>query len=84
MKQEVGFEEYLEHINGAPSKLFLSFVQVPMGFLKRWVGTQREVGPRNVLIMGLVRCLLSMSFLSVHHTIPRNKIFGLFEASSYF
>ena len=43
-----------------------------MGFLKSRVGTRREMGPRNVLIMGLVRSLLSMSFLSVYYTIPRD------------
>ena len=76
MKQEVGFEEYLEYINEALLDYFLSFVQVLMGFLKSWVGTRREVGPRNVLIVGHLRSLLSMSFLSVHNMIPKNKILG--------
>ena len=49
--------------------------QVPMGFLRSWVGMLKGVGLRNVLIVGLVRSLLSMSFLSVHHMIPRDKIF---------
>ena len=75
VKREVVFEEYFEHINGAHSRLLLNCVQIPMEFLKSWVGTQRKVGPRNVLIVGLVRSLLSMSFLSLHHAIPIGKIF---------
>ena len=54
-----------------------------MGFLRNWVGMPRGVGLRNVLVVGLVKSLLSMSFLSVHHTIPRDKIFGVYEESSY-
>ena len=33
-----------------------------MGFLRNWVGMLRGVGPRNVLIVGLVRSLLNMSY----------------------
>ena len=40
----------------------------------------REVSLRSVLIVGLVRRVFSMFFLSVYHTIPRDKIFGLSEA----
>ena len=33
------------------------------------------VGLRNALLVGLVRSLLSMFFLSVDHTIPRDRFF---------
>ena len=70
LKRGVGFEEYLRYVKGPPSRLFLSSVRVPMAFLRNWVGMLRGVGLRNVLIVGLVRSLLSMFVLSVHHTIP--------------
>ena len=35
----------------------------------------RGVGLRNVLIVGLVRSPVEHVLLSVHHTIPRDKIF---------
>ena len=43
---------------------FKTFIQVPMGFLKSWVDSQKEAGPRDVLIVGFVRSLLSMSVVS--------------------
>ena len=46
-----------------------------MGFLRNWAGVLSRVGLRNVLVVGLVRSLVSMSSLSVHHTIPREKTF---------
>ena len=75
LKRGVGFEEYLRYVKGPTSRLFLSSIRVPMGFLRNCVGMLRGVDLRNVLIVGLVRSLLSMFFLSVHHTIPRDKIF---------
>ena len=39
----------------------------------------RGVSPWNVLIVELVRSLLNVLFLSVHCTIPRGKILGLYE-----
>ena len=41
LKQEIGFEECLEYIRGAPFRLILSFVRVPMCCLRRWIGMQR-------------------------------------------
>ena len=41
-----------------------------MDGLRCWVGMLRGVGPWNVLTVGLVRSLLNVLFLSVHHTIP--------------
>ena len=74
LKRGVEFEEYLKYVKGPPSRLFLlNSVRVPMGFLKNWVGMLRGVGLRNVLILGLVRSLSSMFFLSVHHTIHKEK-----------
>ena len=49
-----------------------------MGFLRSWVGMVREVGPRNVLIVGFVGSLLSTFFLNVQHAITGDKFFGLF------
>ena len=45
-----------------------------MDFLRSWIGMLIGVGLRNVLIVRLVRSLLSMLFLSLHGTIPKNKI----------
>ena len=36
-------------------------------FLRSWVGMLRGAGARNVLIVGLVRSMFSMFFVSVHH-----------------
>ena len=50
----------------------------------------KGVSPKNVVIVGFVRSLLSMLYLSVHHVIPRDnflEIFGFtpdaFEAFCY-
>ena len=75
LKRGVGFEEYLRYVKGPVLDCSLSSVRVPMGFLRNSVGMLRGLGLRNVLIVGLVKSLLSMFFLSVHHTIPRDKIF---------
>ena len=58
-----------------PSRLFFMFCLGTHGLLTNWVGMLRGVGLRNVLIVGLVRSLSSMLFLSVHRTIPRDKFF---------
>ena len=75
LKQVVGFDEYLKYVKGPLLYCFLCSVQVPMNFLRNEVGMLRGVGLRNVLILGFVRSLLSMFFLSVHHAIPGDKIF---------
>ena len=38
LKQEIGSEEYLEHVKGAPSRLFLGCIQVPIRCLRSWIG----------------------------------------------
>ena len=43
----------------------------------------RVAGPSNVPIMGFVRSLINMFFLSVHHMILRHNFWRLPEASSY-
>ena len=43
----------------------------------------RGVGLKNALIVGLISTLFSMFFSSVHHMIPSDKFFGLYEASTY-
>ena len=72
LKPEIGFEEYLEYVNGAPSRLFLSFVRTPMGCLRSCEGMVRRVGHRSVLIVRLVRNQLSMFSLNVHHMIAKD------------
>ena len=44
MKWEIGFEEYLEYVEGAPSRFFKSFVWVPIGCLRSWLGMLRGGG----------------------------------------
>ena len=44
-----------------------------MDFVRNWVGLLKRVSLRNVLNVGFVKSLLSMFFLSVDHTIPRDK-----------
>ena len=83
LKRVVGLEEYLKYVKGPLLDCFLSSIQAPIDFLRSWIGMLRGVGLRNVLIVGLVRSSLGMSFLSVHYTIPGNKFFGLYEANSY-
>ena len=56
-------------------RFLLKFVQVPMHFLRSWVGMLKGMGLRNALIVGLVRSLSSKFFMSVHDMIPRVKIF---------
>ena len=53
------------------------------GLLEELGRNGKGVGLRNVLLVGLVRIPLKMFFLSVHHTIPKDKFFGLYEARSY-
>ena len=63
LKREVGFEEYLEYVKGAASRLlFFYFVRVLMVCLRSWAGTPIGVGHRRVLIVGLARSRLSMFF----------------------
>ena len=40
LKREIGFEEYLEYVKGAPSRLFLKFRSGThaMGCLRSWLG----------------------------------------------
>ena len=48
LKQEIGFEEYLEYIKGARSKLFSKFrLGIPMGCLSNWVGMIRGGGSQE-------------------------------------
>ena len=75
LKRGVGFEEYLRYVKGPPSRLFLKFRSGTRGLFEELGRHAKGVGLRNVLIVGLVRSLLSMFFLSVHHTIPRDKFF---------
>ena len=80
--RELKGEEYLKYLNGAASRLFLSSVWVPMGCLRNWVGILMGMGLKNVVIVGHVRSQLSMYFLNVHHTIPKDKIFRLLLKTS--
>ena len=82
LKQEIGFEEYLEYVKGTPSRLFLKFCSGTHGLFEGLSRHVKGVGHKSVLITGLVRNRLSMFFLSVHHMIPETKFFLLFEDGS--
>ena len=68
---EIGFEEYLEYVKGAPSRWFLKFRSSTHGLFEE-LGRHDKggVGHRSVLIVGLVKNRLSRSFLSVHEINP--------------
>ena len=51
---------------------FKSFVRVPTGYLRSWVGMLRGVGYRSVPTVGLARSQLSMFFSNVDHMITRD------------
>ena len=72
MKREIRFEEYLEYVKEAHSRLFFKFRSGTHGLFEELGRQIRGVGHRSVLIAGLVRNWLSMFFLSVHHMIPRD------------
>ena len=75
LKQEVGFEEYLEYVKEASSRLLSKFHSGTHGLFEELGRHAKGVGHWNVLIVELVRSRLSMFLLSVHHTIPRDKLF---------
>ena len=52
-----------------------------MGCLRNWVGMLVGMGLRNVVIVGPVKSWLSMYFLNVHYTIPKDN-FRLLKASA--
>ena len=87
LKCGVGFEENLKHVKGPSSTctctLRLKFCSGTHGLLRSWVGMLKGASLRNVLIVGLVRSLLSMFFLRVHHMIPRHNFFGLYVANRH-
>ena len=64
-------------------KYFYIFIQVPMGFLKSWVGMLRGVGHKSVLTVRFVRSWLSVFSSNVHYMIPRGQFFGPFEGSPF-
>ena len=84
LKCGVGFEEYLQHVKGPSSRLLLKFRSGTHGLFEELDRHAKGgVGLRNVLIVGLVRSLLSMLFLSAHHMIPRDNFFLLYQANPY-
>ena len=76
------FEELLKYLKEPSSRPFLKFCPGTNGILRSWVGMLRGVGPRNALIVGLVRSLLSMFLFIMDHTVHKEKIFGLSDATS--
>ena len=42
LKLELGFEEYLEYVRRAPSRLFLGFIWVLVGCLRIWGHANRD------------------------------------------
>ena len=72
----MGLSLRFETCKGPSSRLLFKFRSVTHGLFEDLGRHAKGVGLRNVLIVGLVRSLLSMFFLSVHHMIPRDKIFS--------
>ena len=62
MKWEIGFEEYLECVKGAPSKLFLKFCLGTHELFEELGRYDKVGGSETVLIVGLVRNQLSTFF----------------------
>ena len=62
LKQEIGFEEYLEHVKEAPSRLFLKFRSSTHWLLEELGRHDKVVGHMSVLIVVLVRNQFSMLF----------------------
>ena len=73
LKQVVGVEEYLEYVKGPPSRLFFKFCSGTHGFFEEWGRHAKRGGSQECPNFGLERNLLSTSFLSAHHTIPKDK-----------
>ena len=71
LKQDVGFEEYLEFVKVGHSRLFFKFHSGTYGLFKEL--SIVRVGYRNVLIVGLVRSQLNLFFLSVKCIFSREK-----------
>ena len=72
LKQQFGFDEYLEYVKGAPSKLFYKFHSGTQGLFEELGRHSKGMGHRSVLIVRLGRSQLSMFFLNVHHMISRD------------
>ena len=72
LKLEIGFEEYLEYVKAAPSRLFFKFCSGTHGLCVELGRHAGGVDHENVLIVGLVRNRSSMFLLNVHHLIPRD------------
>ena len=72
LKRQIGFEEYLQYVEGAPSRLFFKFRLGTHGLFGELGRHDKGVGHRSVLIVGLVRNQLNMFFLNVHHMIPKD------------
>ena len=64
LKQEVEFEDNVEHIKGVYSRLRVKLYLATCihGLFGSWVGMLKGMGPRNVPVVGLVSSLLSMLF----------------------
>ena len=68
-KWEIRFPEYLEYVNGAPSRWFLKFCLPTYGLFEELGRPNKGVGHRSVIIVRLVRSQFSMFFLDEHHMI---------------
>ena len=66
---EVGVEECLEFVKGASQIVFKIFVQVPMGFLRSWIGILAGEESQERPICGACKERLNILFLRVHHAI---------------
>ena len=63
LEREGGFEEYLKYLKGALARLLFKFCSGTHEWDFEELGSHaKEVGPRNVLVVELVRSLSSMFF----------------------
>ena len=72
LKREIGFKTYLEYVRGDLLDCFKSFVWVPMGCLRSWVGYDKGSGSQECPNCGACKGSIEHVLLSVHHMIPRD------------
>ena len=76
LKGEVGFEDYLEYVKEAPSRLFFKFCSGTHRLFEELDRHARREGSQECpIVSGLVRSLLSMFFMSVNHMISKDMSF---------
>ena len=72
MKWETGFEEYLEYVKEAPSRLFLKFCSCTHGLFEELGRHDKGSGSQEWPNCGACKESVDHVLLSVHHMIPRD------------